>query len=354
MTGIRIGGVASIPVWPPIVPYVRKRLGDDGMGNDLVTSELAIVPQAGGAPSIVKTLGPTVDGESMTYPLASPDYSRIAYFQSDSIISGALRVIGADGSGDTELVASDMTTAIAWDPDGTRILAIKSGVGFEWVELDGTETPISIPGGTGVGRMSISPDGSKIAYWDTVNDDVRVMDADGSNNSIIDGTPATTSQDQRLAYAHAVNMVGYGESVSGEDYWRILDDGTGLTQMNPPSYLAGSNPIVTHHPWEPDDEWMVAQNWNASAPRPAGGTGLWEIVKFYADGVTSPDPMGLFFTGNTGTQPCIFGNRIYWVSADVANGARGNPLKSCALDGTDVQVIDDCDGGDTDLSLALE
>jgi dipeptidyl aminopeptidase/acylaminoacyl peptidase len=310
----------------------RKRVDDVPTPGDS-TDELWIVPFAGGAPTMLTS----IVNESISQMVVSPDGSSVAYVQG-TFLTNALRLIGTDGSGDVELEPS--VGRPCWAPDGSGLLVTKSGVGLGIVTTGGAFTALGIVGD--VGQFTFT--GDEIAYWNYATDKLRVCNADGTNDRLLDGAAPVTAQAQQLSTGRVSLIVGYGYAVVATDYYRIFTDGTGRTVVNPPGYNAGSNPIVRHDAWAPDDSFYVSAKFE---PGPSG----WEVTKFFADGTTAPAPLGFITSGNTGQLPYLFGDRIYFVNGRTS---RGKPLVSVALDGSDLRTEDDCNGGSLDCQLTME
>lgn len=107
-------------------------------------------------------------------PTFSPDGNQIAYFEGGGDHSHSLRVMNADGSGDRELVFIPEGRSISnliWSPDGSRLL-ISSPVVLV-VGADGTGLTELIPEEFPIGGEFLatpgadphwSPDGSRISY----------------------------------------------------------------------------------------------------------------------------------------------------------------------------------------------
>jgi Tol biopolymer transport system component len=101
-------------------------------------------------------------------PEISPDGQMIAFYSP----TGALDVVGIDGTGERELVPrdtfmpGDAKYAISWSPDGSQ-LAFTRNENIWIVNADGSNLHALTHSGPGFGNYhpAWSPDGSTIAYW---------------------------------------------------------------------------------------------------------------------------------------------------------------------------------------------
>jgi Tol biopolymer transport system component len=185
-------------VWiVPVAGGPARRLTTSGVGKSglawspsgasLLTTErrwiVEISPNTGAETRIARGAG----------PVWSPDGGRIAYVDT----SGRLAVINADGSSWQELtnVASDSP---AWSPDGTQVafegwvpVRGRSGryfdVGVYSVPVDASAPARRLTGpfdpriiGDGARSPAFSPDGAYILYHEGEENDVWLMNADGS------------------------------------------------------------------------------------------------------------------------------------------------------------------------------
>ena len=150
-------------------------------------------------------------------PAWSPDGRRLAYRRDDVRVSGAVWVMNADGSGQTQLTggsaASQSDGRPAWSPDGTEIVLARSD------SLTGDQGLWVIPAVGGAARRlttggdtspSWSPDGRTIAFErhpPRLASRLALVPADGTGsaqivdtgNSSSDGNPSWSPDGTRLA-----------------------------------------------------------------------------------------------------------------------------------------------------------
>lgn len=313
------------------LPYWKQVLEVPTPGDN--TDFLYLLPTSGPPATQIAT----VVNENIRAPVLSPDETLVVYTRGGTVTQ-AVRVVGSDGSGDTQILANGRTPD--WKPDSSGVVLLRIGVGLGFLTPAGVFTSWAIVGTV----PNYTADGSTVAYWDTALDDLRACDDGGGNDRLLDAAAPATAIQQRLATANLSNRVGYGYAVTGTDYYRIETDATGRTQMNPAGYNVNSNPLVFRRAWAPDDSYYLSVKFVSSLVG-------WEVTKFFADGVTAPEPMGFFTNGSIGAHPRFFGGRIYFVEG---KALRGGPLVSILPDGTDRRVEDDCNGGSTDCQLGLE
>jgi TolB protein len=102
----------------------------------------------------------------------------------------------ADGSNAGQLTTQESNLSPSFSPDGTKIVfASDVGSGFMevWVmNVDGTSPTRLTTTNSGAGTPTFSPDGSRIAFGrsSSGNDDIYLINADGSNEVRLTSHPA--------------------------------------------------------------------------------------------------------------------------------------------------------------------
>ena len=190
------------------------------------------------------------------FPDWSPDGKWIAFSGLRSDGSETIYRIRPDGSGLTDLGAPNRSAECAeWSPDATRILICSqpgNGAWQVWVmDADGshqqqlTDAPSGRPGGMGGSTGAIwSPDGKQIAFSsdrDGGNNDVYVMNADGSNERRLMSKPASQTPQVWLPGGRIL----IDDWSAGKDLpeWYVIsaDDGAILGTL--PALQGGNGPV---------------------------------------------------------------------------------------------------------------
>ncbi len=174
----------------------------------------------------------------------SPDGQRIAFAHNDQSVGGAglhpsIWVANADGTGATQITSGPSDSAPSWSPDGQKIIFSRSG-GLCVVDPDGSNlTPLPAAGQ----EPSWSPDGTKIAFETNNNQEIWLMNPDGSGQAFLgEGTePDWSPNGEELA-------VGSESASSDLGLHRLFLDGTrtpSLTPSKPSAFQPGFSPDGT-------------------------------------------------------------------------------------------------------------
>ena len=207
----------------------------------------------------------------------SPNGCRIAFIRDD------VYVVDANGTGVRRLTTSragqnvPSPTAIAWSPDGHRIVVTLAGEEnfsessyIDVFDSDGGGRRRLVP--FQAGEPSWSPDSSRIAFdrWFSIDGtDLYVVDADGgnlrrltgrSNRSFGSDSPAWSPDGRRIAFVRA------GSLDAPSEIYVIGVDGTGLRRVTTSPRDPGNQgdfPVV----WSPDGQRIAfVRNSNVRGP----------------------------------------------------------------------------------------
>ena len=166
----------------------------------------------------------TALGTSSTFPDFSPDGGLLA-FSSEPAGGGNtdLWIVPTDGGAPTQV--TDTPDALeenpAWSPDGTTILFVRIAGDFSGGQLwtrdvaTGQETQLTFDPTFKDQTPDWSPDGTRIAYG--ADDDIWVMDADGSDQVNLTQTPdvefgtAFSPDGTRIAFVGSGGLVAAGQ-----------------------------------------------------------------------------------------------------------------------------------------------
>jgi hypothetical protein len=215
---------------------------------------------------------------------------------------GVIAVDPSDPSRRIRLTANPGDVPVAWSNDGSRLLVARYSPGVASlyvVRPDGTEVRL-ISGAVGANGGAFTPDGSQIVYSlldrDTHTSSLYVVSADGGpprqlragNANASYGSPAISPDGSRIAYWDAGHA----------GLWLINSDGTGrrafLTDI--PGDLLGG-PV-----WSPDGTrlavgvYMASHHGHAIYVVNADGSGLHKVRSRADLGSWSPDGSGIAFT----------------------------------------------------------
>jgi TolB protein len=172
----------------------------------------------------------TFDGVYKGVPVWSPTGLLLAYSAGPGLESTELFVVGADGTGPTQITHSPgMNDQPAWSPDGSSIAFYRrnqSELGAIYV---------------------IHPDGSDVH---------RVADAVGP------GTPAWSPDGTTIAFTTSATSA-YSPYGSGREIYAVNADGSGVTRLTElgPQFVADSSPT-----WSPDGDRLLFERARLGGP----------------------------------------------------------------------------------------
>lgn len=356
MAGIRIGGVALIPlVSPPWTAYQGTGANPD---EDPQVFRWSSANSPGDATVFTDFSGFTV-ADQCHNPVLSPDGTKIL-FEITSATTGFREVWVVDavaGSTPTQLVADASNYAFDpfWGPDSDTFVyvlgaggALSGGTIYkDTVSSPGTPTSLKAAGG-GLSpyRPMFNFDGTRVAYImdqdvGTGSGEVRIMDADGSNDAAVFSTLSQVRLDNpaQMSWANTMNVLAFEDGASGSNAAYVVnDDGTGLTQINANGDAAGAAAVMSAFAWPANDTYVVI---GAHIGTP------WSPVRCELDG-SDTTQLGTIggVNQNYFKSPIVYQNMIWFITAtDTSTGGTAGRIGSMALDGTG-EVSDNFDSSD--------
>lgn len=308
---------------PPIFAYQRAYF--DGTNT---YTQIWCLPLTSGTPAQVTTV--TTDGTLDESPDVSPDGTKIAFTRQTSFSSPKLRVVNADGSGDTQLDSTVGATAPMWKPDGQKIV-YRIGASIYHINPDGTgKTTLYTAGGTDtLAHPVYNSDGTKIAFHVDKSsaltvDELWVMNADGSSPTKLSDASRGGLGGLGISWANNSDVIAFVERISSNNHVsKINADGTGKTQLTSASIV----PAMTKYAWSTDDSQIFvtkssATPWTIQTIPPAGG----------GEAAVSPTLEGHQVVG--AGMPFVYGERVYTIRRTTQD------LVSIKFDGSDLRVED--------------
>lgn len=347
MAGMRLGGTAVVVTCSP--PFGAFE-GTDGDGDANVYRACSS-DVAGLASEITDFNDGAVTSEGIHNPVLSPDGTKILFeLANPSTGFTEIWVVNrTPGSTATQLIAdaSNYVMHPFWHPDSDQFVYVHGASGSllgsikkASVAAPGTVTTLKTKDATNSPfRPQFSPDGAQVAYlWDQNvggTGHLRIMDADGSNDSALDTAVRYRFQGPQFAWSHDGTLIAYDDGANSPNAaYVIAPDGTGKTQINSAGDAAGVGVRVSDRAWPDDDSYVIlaatAGLFTGQAP-----------TRCELDGSGSTYLNALHGSSNSDyfRQVLVVDGRIWFIETS------NQMVSSVAIDGSDYTVHLTIDGG---------
>ena len=173
-------------------------------------------------------------------PVCSPDGKRIAYIGPMDEFS-AVWTMDINGKSKAPLNNIRCWHKPVWSPDSKSLLFTERNNDVWIVNADGSELKKVTSGPGARSRPKWSPDGNLIAYVDTSESELRLMDANGNNQRVL---------------AKLVSMTGYKPIGDSDDFYDWSPDGKSIVYAYRPIPREGK-PITYNGGIYPYEIWIV-------------------------------------------------------------------------------------------------
>lgn len=306
------------------------------------------------------------DADQCHNPVLSPDGRKILFEVLSPSNDFEIWVVNATpGSTPVKLigVVDEHYYHPSWGPDSNTFVYVKGtenhtgGVGVTFTIFKDTLSAVGSPDtlttltpaafGCYLTRPMVSPDGTRVSYFhsDGTTATFRCMDADGSNDTLLDTVTGYLFNDPpQSSWAYTQNKVVYSDGAGSRKVYVISEDGTGRTQLNANGDAAGIKADVSHLAWAEDDSFVII-----SADL-ALGDGI-QPVRAEVDGSdTTLLPLGAGWgpANRDSFRTClVYDSRIWWIR--YTNSELQSRIQSCLLNGSDPRNDFDNTAGPGDL-----
>lgn len=327
MSGIRIGGKAPGFGFP-------YSYGPSNYNIEITD------PTGGGAHQDVTTPG----AASVQTPLKNHAGNLLTYLKLNAG-NYNMRSISPSGAGDT-LVRSGWVRYSDWSPDDSQIVFTVYDTGDEdtvrIMDADGSNESVlyTAPGGAEVMRPCFNFDGSLIAFMEktaSFTGKIVCMNADGSGAADV-VTGIRYIPDNAFSWHPSANVIAYGDGATNGKWRKINSDGSGGTDLE--TQLNSLRAYGTRFMWAPDG--------SAIYPEVYQGSTRWKIYESPAAGGGGAAISPQFQVVDRPTW--VIGERIYGL-AYIEPVFSGTDFESIALDGSDRRVEDASDASNILLEL---
>ena len=253
-------------------------------------------------------------GKDQTFSTTTPGGRSGITFATSRDGQSELYVMDPDGGNQQRLTNSGFGDSPGtWSPDGKKVAWMTSGTeGVSRVYTmnpDGTDKQL-IPNARAGSGLRWSPDGRKFAL--SIDDDVYVMDADGTNLKQLTTDPA---RDVAPAWSPDGSRIAFMSRRSGQGFWVMSADGSNQRRLtadedSSPSWSPDGRMIVFTTARDSSYQELWAMNADGSNEHPVGERVNALSPSYSPDGKTI---VFWFLTDTTGSQ------QVYAIAPDGTN-----------------------------------